>query len=88
MTFDSREIAHEWAWSKGWSVELSGTTITVRDGDEYVMAELDLCHVQPAALRMAVNDLEFQKSVIHVAVHCCGLTSKALHWTQRRRRPQ
>jgi len=48
MTFDPRDVAFEWAWTKGWKVELAGTTVTVRDDEDYVMAEVDLSHVQPA----------------------------------------
>ncbi len=81
MVLDPREVSFEWAWAKGWKIELVGTTITVRDGADYVMAEMDFSHVRPIALRSAVNDLELQKSAIHVAVHSCGLTSKALRWT-------
>ena len=80
MIFDPRENSFEWAWAKGWKVELAGTTITIRDGEDYVMTEMDLSHVRPSSLRLAVADLELQKSAIHVAVRFCGLTEKAARW--------
>jgi hypothetical protein len=80
MTLDPRDVAFEWAWMKGWKVELAGTTVTVRDGRDYVMAEMDFSHVRPDVLRMAINDLELQKSAIHFAVLLCGQFTNAARW--------
>lgn len=86
MTFDARDVAFEWAWTKGWRVEPAGTTVTVRDGEDYVMAEVDLSHVQPAWLRQVVGDPELQKSAIHMAVLSCGLSEKVARWSQKKGR--
>ena len=83
MTFDPRDVAFEWAWTKGGKVELAGTTVTVRDDEDYVMAEVDLSHVQPAWLRQVVRDPELQKSAVHMAVLSCGFSEKAARWRQK-----
>ena len=83
MDIDHREAAFDWALTKGWKVELAGTTVTVRDGEDYVMAEVDLSHVQLAWLRQVVGDPELQKSAIHMAVLSCGFSEKAARWRQK-----
>jgi hypothetical protein len=91
MEFDSRDIAWEWAMSKGWALEIVGSTITVRDGSDYVMAEMDFCPTRraPARTTSALADLE--KSTLHVAVALSGQTSSAMRWwlnQQTKRRAQ
>jgi hypothetical protein len=80
MAFDPRVAAFDWAWTKGWKVELAGTTVTVRDAGDYVMAEMDFSHVRPDVLRLAVNDQDLQKSAIHTTVLLCGFSSTAERW--------
>ena len=64
MEYDARDIASEWASAKGWKISLSGTDISVQDGSDYVMAEMNLCHVHPLFLRSVVHSLDFEKSVL------------------------
>jgi len=77
---DSREAAFQWAWAHGWKLEIAGTNVTVRDGKNYVMTEMELGDFRPDALRVALDNAELQKSAIHMAVLLCGFSVKAARW--------
>ncbi len=81
---DSRDIAWEWAMSKGWAFEIVGSTITVRDGGDYVMAEMDFCPAGRAPVRTTSAIVDLEKSALHVAVALSGLTSTAMRWSLKR----
>lgn len=83
MTIDSREVAWEWASAKGWALEIAGSAITVRDGSNYVMAEMDFSPTQHSPFRSAMTVAEVERSTFHVAVTLCGLSSAAMRWQLR-----
>ena len=80
MALDVRDVSWRWASAKGWALEVVGSTITVRDGSNYVMVEIDFCHTQRAPFRSAPAVAEVEKSTFHVAVALCGLNSTAMRW--------
>ena len=80
MTFDPRDISWQWASAKGWSLERIGSTITVRDGSAYVMAEMDVCYTERTPARPAQSEAEIEKSTFHAVVAFCGLSSTAMRW--------
>jgi hypothetical protein len=86
MEFNFRDIAWEWALAKGWTLEIVGSTVTVRDGNRYVMAEMEFCPTRrvPVWITSALADLE--KSTLHTAVTVCGQTSSAMRWWLKRLR--
>ena len=84
MEFNSRDIASEWAMSKGWALEIVGSTITVRDGSDYVMAEMDFCPTRRAPVRIPSALADLEKSTLHVAVALSGLTLTAMRWWLKR----
>ncbi len=84
MELDSRDIAWEWAMSKGWAFQIVASTITVRDGSNYVMAEMDFCPTRQAPLRTTSALADLEKSTLHVAVAFSGLTSTAMRWWLKR----
>jgi hypothetical protein len=84
MEPDSRDVAWEWALAKGWAFEVVGSTVTVRDGSNYVMAEMDFCPTRQAPVRTVSALVDLEKSTLHVAVALAGLTSTAIRWWLKR----
>jgi hypothetical protein len=84
MEFNPRDVAWEWALAKGWTLEIVGSTITVRDGSNYVMAEMEFCCTRRAPVRTTSALADLEKSTLHVAVALSGLTSTAMHWWLKR----
>jgi hypothetical protein len=80
MALDPRDVSWQWASAKGWALERIGSTITVRDGSDYVTAEMDFCYTQQAPVRFAPEEAEIEKSTFHAVVAFCGLSSTAMRW--------
>ncbi len=80
MALDASAIACEWAMAKGWSSEIVGSTVTVRDGDSYVVAEVDFSPNRRSSALEGSTFADFEKSVLHVAVALSGKAPVAMRW--------
>jgi hypothetical protein len=84
MAFDFRAIAWEWAMAKGWALEIVGSTATVRDGNSYVVAEIDFSSNRRSSALAASAFADFEKSSLHVAVALSGQAPSAMRcWLKR-----
>jgi hypothetical protein len=80
MALNTGDVACEWAMAKGWSSEIVGSTVTVRDGNSYVVAEVDFSSNRRASALEGSAFSDFEKSVLHVAVALAGQVPSALRW--------
>ena len=78
--FDLRAIACEWAMAKGWSSEIVGSTVTVRDGNSYVVVEVDFSSNRRSSALEGSAFADFEKSALHVAVVLSGQAPSAMRW--------
>jgi hypothetical protein len=76
--FDFRVIACEWAMAKGWSSEIVGSTVTVRDGNSYVVVEVDFSSNRRSSALEGSAFADFEKSALHVAVVLSGQAPSAM----------
>jgi hypothetical protein len=80
MALDTSVVACEWAMAKGWSSEIVGSTVTIRNGNSYVVVEVDFSSNQRSSALEASAFADFEKSVLHVAVALSGQAPSAMRW--------
>ncbi len=88
MVLDARDITYEWAMAKGWASEIVGSTVTVRDGNSYVVIEVDFSPSRRSSVLEGSAFADFEKSALHVAVALSGRAPSAMRWWFKRQAQQ
>jgi hypothetical protein len=66
--------------AKGWSSEIVGSMVTVRDENSYVVVEVDFSPNRRSSALEASTFADFDESLLHVAVALSGQASSAMRW--------